>query len=365
MRRASITTCATRTRRRRSGRRSRASRPGCGATARPRSSSTGCAQHNAQRQVRAARRLPRPRSVQPVHLDPRGARLPRRRRSAQPRRSRDCATAASRPGRRIRRPTAMRRSPASTAAARTMWSRCSSNPAAQAAGLRRARRRALPRRRAERAPGRERRALLPDHVLRLARSRGTCATATCSTRCRTCCAFHGPDSRGRRLGAQLARRRRRRDRDVRRAASSTSASCAASDFGDAPMRSASAPTTARSRRRRTGTGRCRSRASARRSEQSYERLFHASRRAAVPAAAAQPVSHELRTALQTPRLERAIGVIYRPETELQSHYFQAVLPEQFDEYVWFDRTHAVTPLDTHELHGTAGHLSVRRLSSAP
>ena len=45
-----------------------------------------------------------------------------------------------------------------------------------------------------------------------------------------------------------------------------------------------------------------------------------------------------------PRLERAIGVIYRPETELLSHYFQAVLPLQFDDYAWFDETRAVTPL---------------------
>ena len=51
------------------------------------------------------------------------------------------------------------------------------------------------------------------------------------------------------------------------------------------------------------------------------------------------------------RLERAIGVIYRPETELASHYFQANLPRQFDEYVWFDDTHAVTPLDTEEIKG--------------
>jgi protein-L-isoaspartate(D-aspartate) O-methyltransferase len=51
------------------------------------------------------------------------------------------------------------------------------------------------------------------------------------------------------------------------------------------------------------------------------------------------------------RLERAIGVIYRPETELASHYFQAHLPRQFDEYVWFDDTHAVTPLDTAEIKG--------------
>ena len=51
------------------------------------------------------------------------------------------------------------------------------------------------------------------------------------------------------------------------------------------------------------------------------------------------------------RLERAIGVIYRPETERASHYFQANLPQQFDEYVWFDDTHAVTPLDTAEIKG--------------
>jgi erythromycin esterase-like protein len=55
--------------------------------------------------------------------------------------------------------------------------------------------------------------------------------------------------------------------------------------------------------------------------------------------------------LGVPRLERAIGVIYRPENELASHYFQAVLPRQFDEYVWFDESHAVAPLATHELKG--------------
>jgi len=55
--------------------------------------------------------------------------------------------------------------------------------------------------------------------------------------------------------------------------------------------------------------------------------------------------------LMKPRLERAIGVIYRPETELQSHYFQAVLPQQFDEYIWFDETKAVTPLKTEEIEG--------------
>jgi protein-L-isoaspartate(D-aspartate) O-methyltransferase len=57
--------------------------------------------------------------------------------------------------------------------------------------------------------------------------------------------------------------------------------------------------------------------------------------------------HEgLRSSLTRPRLERAIGVIYRPETELASHYFDAQLPQQFDGYVWFDDTKAVTPLPT-------------------
>jgi erythromycin esterase-like protein len=53
--------------------------------------------------------------------------------------------------------------------------------------------------------------------------------------------------------------------------------------------------------------------------------------------------------LMVPRLERAIGVIYRPETERASHYFEAVLPRQFDEYIWFDETKAVTPFRAHEL----------------
>lgn len=53
---------------------------------------------------------------------------------------------------------------------------------------------------------------------------------------------------------------------------------------------------------------------------------------------------ELREALSIQRLERAIGVIYRPESELLSHYFEAVLPEQFDAFVWFEQTRAVTPL---------------------
>jgi erythromycin esterase-like protein len=46
------------------------------------------------------------------------------------------------------------------------------------------------------------------------------------------------------------------------------------------------------------------------------------------------------------RLERAIGVIYRPETERWSHYFEACLPEQFDAVIHIDQTTAVRPLET-------------------
>ena len=50
-------------------------------------------------------------------------------------------------------------------------------------------------------------------------------------------------------------------------------------------------------------------------------------------------------ALPRTRLERAIGVVYRPETERQSHYFDARLAEQFDAVLHFDETRAVEPLD--------------------
>jgi erythromycin esterase-like protein len=45
------------------------------------------------------------------------------------------------------------------------------------------------------------------------------------------------------------------------------------------------------------------------------------------------------------RLERAIGVIYRPETERVSHYFHARLAEQFDAVIHIDETHALEPLE--------------------
>ena len=59
----------------------------------------------------------------------------------------------------------------------------------------------------------------------------------------------------------------------------------------------------------------------------------------------------LREVLSEQRRERAIGVVYRPDTELLSHYFQAVLSEQFDAFVWFEETHAVTPLGDRAPHG--------------
>ena len=53
----------------------------------------------------------------------------------------------------------------------------------------------------------------------------------------------------------------------------------------------------------------------------------------------------LASALRSPMLERAIGVIYRPETERASHYFHARLSDQFDAVVHFDETRAVEPLE--------------------
>lgn len=84
---------------------------------------------------------------------------------------------------------------------------------------------------------------------------------------------------------------------------------------------------------------------------SYERLCHESGVPSFLLHLKNPRRDEIREELEIPRLERAIGVIYRPETELLSHYFQAVLPWQFDEYVWFDETRAVTPLGSQEVSG--------------
>lgn len=56
-------------------------------------------------------------------------------------------------------------------------------------------------------------------------------------------------------------------------------------------------------------------------------------------------NEDLRKELMKKKLERFIGVIYKPDTERQSHYSHAVLPEQFDGWLWFDKTSAVKALD--------------------
>ncbi len=60
-------------------------------------------------------------------------------------------------------------------------------------------------------------------------------------------------------------------------------------------------------------------------------------------------SSSLAPTLAHPRLQRAIGVIYRPETERASHYLRTNLFDQFDALVHLERTHAVEPLDHNPL----------------
>ena len=78
---------------------------------------------------------------------------------------------------------------------------------------------------------------------------------------------------------------------------------------------------------------------------SYERVSHDSgvSRFLLDLRAGE-VGRDLKEALSEERLERFIGVIYRPETERWSHYSECVLHKQFDAWVWFDGTRAVTPL---------------------
>ena len=63
-------------------------------------------------------------------------------------------------------------------------------------------------------------------------------------------------------------------------------------------------------------------------------------------------SKEVSRALRGPRLERAIGVIYLPRTERQSHYFEARLSDQFDAVIHFDETRALEPLERYALWET-------------
>jgi erythromycin esterase-like protein len=75
--------------------------------------------------------------------------------------------------------------------------------------------------------------------------------------------------------------------------------------------------------------------------ESYERLLHHADHSSFWL----PLGGEAATVLRGPRLERAIGVIYRPQTERASHWFRASLPAQFDAVVHLDRTSAVEPLE--------------------
>ena len=84
---------------------------------------------------------------------------------------------------------------------------------------------------------------------------------------------------------------------------------------------------------------------------SYERVCHEVHSDNFLLPLRNPAKGITREKLLAERLERAIGVIYKPETELQSHYFYASLPRQFDEYIWFDETRAVVPLNRETIKG--------------
>jgi len=76
---------------------------------------------------------------------------------------------------------------------------------------------------------------------------------------------------------------------------------------------------------------------------SFSDLFHAARERDF-LLLLRGAAERLGNQLGEPRLQRAIGVVYRPETERQSHYFLARLSRQFDAAVFFDTTSAVVPL---------------------
>jgi erythromycin esterase-like protein len=83
---------------------------------------------------------------------------------------------------------------------------------------------------------------------------------------------------------------------------------------------------------------------------SYEHLFYESRRDRFFLSFAGVDSLAVAQAFEDEaRLERAIGVLYRPETELPSHYFRAKIARQFDAVFHLDETTAVEPSDTTDL----------------
>jgi erythromycin esterase-like protein len=82
---------------------------------------------------------------------------------------------------------------------------------------------------------------------------------------------------------------------------------------------------------------------------SYERRFHESEVSRFLIDLSRDAA--VVRALRRQRLERFIGVIYRSETELMSHYADASLSQQFEGFLWFDETTAVTPLGREHRHG--------------
>ena len=119
---------------------------------------------------------------------------------------------------------------------------------------------------------------------------------------------------------QLVRQRYGRDSALVGFSTYTGSVTAASDWGDP----------AQTKRVRPGL------------EGSYEALFHSF---GMPRFLLSLEEGRLPPAILDERLQRAIGVIYRPETERLSHYFHARLAEQFDAMIHIDETRALAPLE--------------------
>ena len=77
-------------------------------------------------------------------------------------------------------------------------------------------------------------------------------------------------------------------------------------------------------------------------QDSYERLFH---HTDIPRFVLLMNDDDVRAALVPQRLERAIGVVYRPDSERLSHYFTTTLSQQFDAVIHFDESSALQPLE--------------------
>ena len=195
---------------------------------------------------------------------------------------------------------------------------------------------------------------------------GTCATRHMFETLEHLLEARGPRREGGRLGAQLATSAMRATpRWARCATSSTSASSAAS--GSASEAALIGFGT------HTGTVAAGDRLGRRHAGQAGAAVASRQLRAALPRRGRRRASCSICAAatrrcaarLLEPRLERFIGVIYRPETELRATTREASLPQQFDAYVWFDETSGgrAARSRTREA-GHARHLSVRALNLA-